>query len=174
MNVDDFTASIQESPSILLDNIRDQFNRRVKVPLSSIDGDVVNELTGIYQQALKENGLEEGIQAEGTIEFLGYKQDVSLSWEPGILLSPDLATWVQGQSEELRQHVNYVISLIVVMYRELRSEVVRTIRNRINQFRDTYANPYLDEISERLESVEEFVNNIQSDPIGEVFSLVSR
>lgn len=172
MDVSDVKQSLSQSPVVLLDNLRDQFNESIQVPLSKLDGDVVQEITGIYQQTLKENGLEGGIEAEGTVNLLGFETDVSFSWDPGILLSPDLFQWVQGQSEELREQLNYAISLAIVFYREVLRRLDRALKTGLNNLRNEYVDAPINRVTDRLNDLRETVERFRNDPIDEVTAVL--
>lgn len=169
MQVKELTSSLQGTSSVLLENIRDQFNQRVTVPLSNLDEEFVTGLTGIYQQTLKENGLEDGIEAEGTINVLGYEQDISISWSPDVLLSPDLVHWAQGRSEELRNRINYTLSLLIVLYNEVLRQFRNFVEDRIEDVRSRFE--IIDEATDRLGDLADTVDSLRNQPVKTVQSL---
>lgn len=172
MDVKDVTSSIRQSPSVLFNQLRNRFSESFPLPFSNVDEDVVSNLTGIYQQALKDNGFDKGIRAEGTLQVLGYRQDIAFAWEPGILLSPDLVQWLRSQSDEVRNQINTLIALVVVFYRETLNQIKRTIQEQLERLRDRFVPQALKSSTDgRLDRLRRRLEKFQADPVNGIRSL---
>lgn len=143
----------EDISSGLMDTVKGQLDDKFGFSLANVDRQMVTELTGLYQQALKENGLGEGIEARATLNLLGFNKSFSFSWDPGILLSPDLVLWLQGQTAEIRGRILYYYSVLMILYRE----TVRRLETMVE---------------EGVEGLIETLDDFRTDPIDTTLSFL--